>query len=53
MRTRQEIEDQLGKVDADAAAGGQSRWPGMNYEQGVETALLWALGDSSDEPMAG
>lgn len=51
MRTRQEIETELGRVDADAAAGGRSKWPGMNYEQGVEAALLWALGDSDDKPM--
>lgn len=50
-RTAKEVEDALGDVDAEAGAGGPSKWPGMNYEQGVEAALLWVLGDREEKPM--
>lgn len=52
MRTVQEISDELDKVDGDASAGGPSKWPGMNYEQGVDAALRWALGWTDETPAA-
>lgn len=52
MRTPEEIENELGRVDPDAAAGGRSRWPGMNYEQGVSETLRWVLGETDDSPTA-
>ena len=51
MRTEREIHKVQDKIDPDASAGGQSRWPGMNYEQGVDAALRWVLGDTDEDPM--
>lgn len=50
MRTEREIRAQADKLDPEATAGGPSRWPGMTYEQGVDDALRWAVGDSDDAP---
>lgn len=30
---------------------GTTRWPGMTYEQGVDAALRWAMGESDEPPM--
>jgi hypothetical protein len=50
VRTDKEIDDVL-----NAAMGAENegtKWPGMTYEQGVQAAIMWLLGDSSDNPMA-
>jgi hypothetical protein len=50
MRDRKEIEEQIGKTIPSIEKGG-SDVPGMTYEEGVDNALRWVLGDSDDEPM--
>lgn len=50
MRTEDEINDQIDAAMAQMDEGG-SRWPGMTYEQGVEAALRWAVGDEEMPPM--
>lgn len=30
-------------------ASGETKYPAMTYEQGIEEALLWVLGDITDE----
>lgn len=50
MRTQQEIEAEWDKLDSEAAAGGRSHFPGMNYEQGVDDALRWVLGHTDESP---
>lgn len=49
MKTRKEIEDQIDKAMEAQSEG--SKYPGMTYEEGVDAALRWALGDSDDAPM--
>jgi hypothetical protein len=51
MRSESEIKHEHNRVDPEAAAGGPSMWPGMSYEQGVDNALRWVLGESDDAPM--
>lgn len=41
----------VNRIPSDAAAGGASRWPAMTYEQGVDVALRWALGETDEDPM--
>ena len=48
--TESEISDVLGKC-VESFEEGRSRWPGMTYEQGVEAAILWMIGDSDTNPM--
>jgi hypothetical protein len=50
MRTPEEVNDELDKVDSEASAGGKSRWPAMNYEQGVYDTLRWVLGWTDESP---
>lgn len=50
QRTEDEINEVLNKASEGVDAG--SRWPGMSYEQGVQSALLWLFGDYEDNPMA-
>lgn len=50
MRSEAEIDEVLDALDSEAAAGGPSKWPGMNYEMGVEAALMWVTGRSSEKP---
>ena len=51
MRSEKEVQDEWDKVDA--AAGGGSRFPGMNYEQGLDDAFRWVLGQSDEKPSDG
>lgn len=30
---------------------GETKWAGMSYEQGVNAALSWILGENDDDPM--
>ena len=47
--TETQINDVIGKtIDA---MSGSSKWPGMSYEEGVQAALDWVLGDGPD-PMS-
>ncbi len=45
--TDDQINEQIG-----LAVDNNGKWPGMTYEDGVRTALQWALGDSDDAPMS-
>lgn len=47
--TQAEIDEVLNRC-ADAFDHG-TMWPGMNYEQGVQTAIEWLLGYTDDDPM--
>lgn len=49
-RSDDEINDQLNLAAEGLDSG--SRWPGMSYEQGVDSALHWVLGHTDDAPMA-
>lgn len=49
-RSRSEIDEQMNET-VDAVDSGQSSFPGMSYEQGVDAALRWVTGDSNDAPM--
>ena len=44
MKTKEEIDAVLYKINSDC-----TKYPGMNYEQGLEEALMWVLGDIPDE----
>ena len=46
-RTTKEIDDVRNKT-IEAVDAGTSKWPGMTYEQGVEAALAWVVGDGQD-----
>ena len=48
--TTDEMEEQLVKALEQNAKGG-SRWFGMTYEQGVENALRWVMGETESKPM--
>ncbi len=50
VRSNEEIDDVL-NATVEAEATGQSRWPGMTYEDGVAAALRWVLGQSDSNPM--
>ena len=45
MKTDDEIYDIIDLVNAIES----NRYPGMTYEQGVDDALHWILGDTEDE----
>lgn len=49
IRRGDEIEEQLGVASDCAMQGGV--YPGMGYAEGVEAALTWALGHTSDPPI--
>lgn len=48
MKSESEIHEQIDKATETEE---QSRYPGMNYEQGVRAALEWALGHTDELPM--
>jgi hypothetical protein len=50
LRTATEIENQLYKAQNWTSAG-NTDVPGMTYEEGVEAALRWALGEEDNEPI--
>lgn len=45
MKDEQQIEEVLRKVDST----GGTKYPGMTYEEGVEEALRWVLGEIPDD----
>jgi hypothetical protein len=49
-RTDDEVDAQL-NLAMESANSGRSRWPGMSYEQGVDAAIRWLIGDVEDPPM--
>ena len=51
MRSEREIENEVNAA-ADVIAQGESRVPGMSYEEGVDAALRWALGWQDERPMS-
>lgn len=53
MLSKKEIEDELWQLDSEDTMAGKTRWPGMTYEQGVEQALNWVLGNFSEAPISG
>ena len=44
FKTESEITEAANKVDTD-----ETNYPAMSYENGVEEALMWVLGEVSDE----
>lgn len=48
--TQEQIDEQL-NLAAEAVDEGQSKWPGMTYEQGVDNAIRWMTGESDQPPM--
>lgn len=48
-RSEKEIEEQMSEAGAIVAEYG-TRVPGMSYEEGVDAALRWVLGDE-DPPI--
>ena len=47
--TEKQIKEQLDKA-FDGIESGSSRYPGMSYEEGVNNAISWMLGDYADPP---
>lgn len=50
LRSPREIEKQLSKAQ-EWASNGKTDVSGMTYEEGVENALRWALGEADNEPI--
>lgn len=49
-RSREEIQAEIDNTE-EAIASGQSAYPAMSYEEGVNNALRWATGEITDPPM--
>lgn len=49
-RTEEEINDLLNKC-AESEDTGESKYPGMTYEQGIKAAIEWLTGDTDDNPL--
>jgi len=49
--TEDEIDTILNEC-AEAADSGQSKFPGMSYEQGVTAAIRWMKGEDDNSPMS-
>jgi hypothetical protein len=45
----EEVEDELGEVLA-AIADGERKYPGSSYENGVQAALAWVIGEAIEKP---
>lgn len=51
LRDAREITQEFDRLDPEKVASGETASPGMTYEQGVEAALMWVLGNSNDKPL--
>lgn len=49
-RSAEEVQQQMDEAGAKVAEGG-SQYPAMSYEEGVDYALRWVLGETEDKPM--
>lgn len=49
QKTQDEIDEVLNQV-YEAIDQGERRFPGMSYEQGVEAALEWVIGNRDEDP---
>lgn len=49
-RTEEEINDLLNKC-AEAEDTGESKYPGMTYENGIAAAINWLTGNTDDNPL--
>jgi len=47
MKTADQIEQVLKRLPE----GGKTRFSGMTYEQGIEEALMWVLGEIEDDDL--
>jgi hypothetical protein len=50
LKSSKEIENQLSKAQSWSSFG-DTDVPGMSYEEGVEAALRWVLGEEDSEPI--
>jgi len=50
MRSKHEIEDMIAKAGL-YLENGATAVGGMTYEEGVDAALRWVLGETEDEPI--
>lgn len=53
MRTQDEILEELGQALDIIDDENHSGFHGMSYEEGVQAALEWVLGDTDNTPMEG
>lgn len=52
VRSREEIEQQIDDANDSSSIGADlSRYPDLNYEDGVVAALAWVLGRDETKPM--
>jgi hypothetical protein len=51
MRSKEEIEEQVAQVVDQKDSGNGSKFPGMDYEDGVEAALMWVMEEREETPM--
>lgn len=52
MANIQRSEDEIqGQIDEANETFYDSRWAGMSYEQGVDAALRWVIGETDEKPM--
>lgn len=47
----QDVVDGQLNLASESMEKGSSRWPGMSYEQGVDAAIRWMMGESDEAPM--
>lgn len=47
--TTEDIQEERDTADLSVMSG-TTRFPGMTYEEGVQTALNWVLGDTDIKP---
>lgn len=50
MRSEKEIEDMLNNGMPDGVPG-TSKFPGLNYEEGVDATVRWVLSWTDESPM--
>lgn len=50
LKSAKELDEQMNKAQ-DWANAGDTANSGMTYEEGVEVALRWALGEADEEPI--